>query len=206
MDQTRNSPDLSQIRGEVDDASRAAERKYSEELKKKGDALLKLWDSYELQERDLGALKDKVAFLEQEMLQKDSVIANLRAHTESKDTRLRDTEMDVISLKRFKEDSEPKTRSLEQQLRAADDRYTKVLKLWQATFESAKFWRKACEERDAWFDRHVGAFGDFKRAMDDREEMIARHRKEAAGLEIDEAARKALHDSAVKTAKVADRK
>jgi septal ring factor EnvC (AmiA/AmiB activator) len=182
---------MSAIRGEVDSASRLNEQKIRDELEKKQAALIKLWDSYELQERDISALKDRISFLEQELLQKDSIIANLRSHTESKDSRLRDTEIDLISMKRFKEESEPKIKNLEQQLRSADDRYAKVLKLWQATYESAKFWRKACEERDQWFDRHIGAFGDFKRAMDERDDMIARHRKEAASLEIDEAARRA---------------
>ncbi len=190
MDHMRQSPDMNSIRGEVDAASQANIQHTKDELAKKQAALVKLWDSYELQERDIAALKDRIAFIEQEMLQKDSIIANLKVHTESKDGRLRESEIEVISLKRATEVSEPKIKSLEAQFRAAEDRYAKVLKLWEASYESAKFWRKAAEDRDRWFDRHIGAFGDFKRALDEREEMLARHRKEAASLEIAETARK----------------
>lgn len=190
MDQMRPSSDMSSMRGEMDAASAANAQALKEELSKKQAALVKLWDSYEMQERDIAALKDRIAFMEQESLQKDSIIANLKVHTESKDGRLREHEMEIIALKRHKDESEPKIKSLEAQLRASEDRYAKVLKLWEASYEAAKFWRKSCEERDLWFDRHIGAFGDFKRALDERNEMLAKHRKEASALEIAESARK----------------
>jgi septal ring factor EnvC (AmiA/AmiB activator) len=195
MDQMRQGPDMSAMRGEMDAASQANLQQLKDELAKKQSALVKLWDSYEHQERDIAALKDRIAFLEQEMLQKDNIIMNLKMHTESKDGRLRETEMEAIALRRHKDESEPKIRSLETQLRAAEDRYAKVLKLWEASYESAKFWRKAAEDRDRWFDRHIGAFGDFKRAIDERDEMLKGHRKEAAALEIAENARKRAADS-----------
>ena len=188
MDQSR-SHDMNELRGEAGAASQANVQNLKDELAKKQSALVKLWDSYEHQERDLAALKDRIAFLEQEHLQKDNIIANLKVHTESKDGRLRESEIEVIALRRSKEENEPKVKSLESQLRAAEDRYAKVLKLWEASYESAKFWKKAAEDRDAWFDRHIGAFGDFKRALDERDDMIQRHRKEAASLEIAETAR-----------------
>ena len=193
MDQTR-SHDMNALRGEADAANQANAAALKDELAKKQSALVKLWDSYEHQERDLAALKDRIAFLEQEHLQKDNIIMNLKLHTENKDGRLRDSEMEVIALRRHKEEADPKLKSLESQLRGAEDRYAKVLKLWEASYESAKFWRKACEERDGWFDRHIGAFGDFKRALDERDDMLQRHRKEAASLEISETARKRSMD------------
>lgn len=193
MDQSR-SHDMNALRGEADAASQMNLQSLKDELAKKQSALVKLWDAYERQERDSAALKDRIAFLEQEQLQKDSIIANLKVHTESKDGRLRDSEIEVISLRRHKDESEPKLKSLEQQLRGAEDRYAKVLKLWEASYESAKFWKKAADDRDAWFDRHIGAFGDFKRALDERDDMIQRHRKEAASLEIAETARKRAMD------------
>ena len=190
MDPARSSPDMAASRGEAFEASHANTQQLKDELEKKKAALFKLWDSYEMQERDIAALKDRIAFLEQEHLQKDNIIQNLKVHTESKDGRLRDSEIEVIALRRHKDEADPKIKTLESQLRAAEDRYAKVLKLWEASYESAKFWRKSAEDRDAWFDRHIGAFGDFKRALDEREEMLMRHRKEAASLEIAETARK----------------
>ena len=190
MDPARSSPDMAASRGEALEASQANTQQLRDELEKKKAALFKLWDSYEMQERDIAALKDRIGFLEQEHLQKDNIIANLKVHTESKDGRLRDSEIEVIALRRHKEESEPKIKTLESQLRAAEDRYAKVLKLWEASYESAKFWKKAAEDRDAGFDRHIGAFGDFKRALDEREEMLMRHRKQAASLEIAENVRK----------------
>jgi septal ring factor EnvC (AmiA/AmiB activator) len=194
MDPARSSPDMAASRGEASDASHANVQQLRDELEKKKAALFKLWDSYEMQERDIAALKDRIAFLEQEHLQKDNIIQNLKVHTESKDGRLRESEIEVIALRRHKDESDPKIKTLESQLRAAEDRYAKVLKLWEASYESAKFWRKSAEDRDAWFDRHIGAFGDFKRALDEREEMLLRHRKEAASLEIAETARKRSMD------------
>lgn len=208
MDPIRPSPDMSQFRGEMDAAAMANAQQLKDELAKKQTALVKLWDSYEHQERDIAALKDRLAFLEQEMLQKDNIIANLKVHTEAKDGRLRESEIDVIALRRFKDENEPRMRSLESQLRASEDRYAKVLKLWEASYESAKFWRRACEERDQWFDRHVGAFETFKHALGERDDMLKRHRKESAALEIAESARKRALDTAdsgpLKTAKPAD--
>jgi hypothetical protein len=185
---------MNALRGEANAAAQMNVQSLKDELAKKQSALVKLWDAYERQERDTASLKDRIAILEQEHLQKDNIIANLKVHTESKDGRLRESEMEVINLKRHKDESEPKIRSLESQLRGAEDRYAKVLKLWEASYESAKFWRKAAEDRDAWFDRHIGAFGDFKRALDERDEMLVRHRKEAASLEIAETARKRSMD------------
>jgi hypothetical protein len=189
MDQMR-SHDVNAIRGEAAADAQANAQGMRDELAKKQSALVKLWDSYEMQEREISSLKDRIAFLEQEHLQKDNIIANLKVHAESKDGRLRESEIEVIALRRHREESEPKVRSLESQLRQAEDRYAKVLKLWEASYESAKFWKKAAEDRDHWFDRHIGAFGDFKRALDEREDMLQRHRKDAASLEIAETARK----------------
>src|SRR5258706_16400874 len=85
MDPARSSPDMAASRGEAFEASHANTQQLKDELEKKKAALFKLWDSYEMQERDIAALKDRIAFLEQEHLQKDNIIANLKVHTESKD-------------------------------------------------------------------------------------------------------------------------
>jgi len=191
MEQTGPPPDLSRIRESAAAASKMNEQQVRDELKRKDASLTKLWDAYEIQERDLEKLKERISYLENALASKENAIQTLKQFAEGRDGRARDTELELVEIKRFKDDAEPKIRSLESQLRASEERYTKVLRLWEATYETAQFWRKAAEERDSWFDRHIGAFGDFKRALDERETMLRKNRQEAEQLSIAERARKA---------------
>jgi septal ring factor EnvC (AmiA/AmiB activator) len=161
-----------------------------EDLKKAADKLQKLWDAYEMQERDVVKLKERISFLEQELLQKDSIVANIKAALEARDTRLREQEIELVTTKRSLEAAEPKVKSLESQLRGAESRYSNVLKLWQASYESARFWKKAHEEQNEWFESHLGLMGNLSRALDERQETLKRVRREAAALDIEEQARR----------------
>ncbi|HEX9710382.1 MAG TPA: hypothetical protein VGB42_10520 [Candidatus Thermoplasmatota archaeon] len=182
---------MAALRGEIDTAHRDSESRMREDLKKAADKLQKLWDAYEMQERDVVKLKERISFIEQELLQKDNIIANMRAALESRDTRLREEEIELVTARRSLESAEPKIKSLESQLRNAETRYSNVLKLWQASYESARFWKKAHEEQNEWFESHLGLVGNLSRALDERQDMLARVRRESAALDIEEQARRA---------------
>lgn len=189
------------LRGEMGSAHRDSESKMREDLKKAADKLQKLWDAYEMQERDVVKLKERISFLEQELLQKDNIVATLKATLEARDTRIREDEIELVTAKRSLETAEPKIKSLEQQLRGAENRYANVLKLWQASYESARFWKKAHEEQNEWFESHLGLVGNLSRALDERQEMLTRVRREASALDIEEQARRAALKDAEAAAK-----
>ncbi len=173
------------LRGDMGAAHRESESRLQEEKKKAEDRLKKLWDAYELQEREVVKLKEQVAFREQEILQKDHVIATLKTTLEARDTRLRDQDIELAGAKQKLETAEPKIKSLESQLRSAETRYNNVLKLWQASHESERFWKKAYEDQNEWFEGHLGLVGNLSRALDERQEMLNRVRREASTLDIE---------------------
>jgi chromosome segregation ATPase len=174
----------------VSTAHRDSEAKLKEDRQRAEDRLKKLWDAYEIQERDVVKLKERISFLEQELLQKDNIVATLKTTLEARDGRLREEELELVSAKRSLETAEPKIKSLESQLRNAETRYSNVLKLWQASYESARFWKKAHEDQNEWFEGHLGLVGNLSRALEERQEMLARVRREAATLDIEEEARR----------------
>jgi chromosome segregation ATPase len=184
------------LRGEIGSVSRDNEAKLQADLKKAADKLGKLWDAYEMQERDVVKLKERISFIEQELLQKDNIIATLKATMEARDNRLREQDIELTAAKRSLDAAEPKIRSLESQLRGAENRYSNVLKLWQASYESARFWKKAHEDQNEWFESHLGLVGNLSRALEERQDMLNLVRREAAKLDIqEEARRKALKES-----------
>ncbi len=182
--------DMAVTRSDFDASSKADAATLREALRKKQESLNKLWDAYEAQEREVVKLKEKLAHADGERLESESALTNLKMALEARDTRIREMDIELIRLRKFKEEAEPKVHSLEAQLRAAEDRYSKVFKLAEVVSEKAKYWQRGAEERDTWFDRHIGVFGEFKRALEERETMMSRLRAEASGLETQETLRR----------------
>ncbi len=182
--------DMTGARSDFDVSAKADAATLRETLRKKQESLNKLWDAYEAQEREVVKLKEKLSHAEAESLESESALTNLKMALEARDTRTRELDIELIRLRKFKEEAEPKVHSLEAQLRGAEDRYSKVFKLAEVVSEKAKYWQRGAEERDAWFDRHIGVFGEFKRALEERETMMSRLRTEAAGLETQETLRR----------------
>ena len=182
--------DMTGSRGDFDFSSKGDAAALRDNLRKKEESLKKLWDAYEAQERDISMLKEKLSHAEAATLEHDSSQTNLKLALEARDTRIREIEIELIRLRKFKEEGEPRVHSLEAQLRGAEDRYSKVFKLAEVVSEKAKYWQRGAQERDAWFDRHIGVFGEFKRALEERETLMARLRAEAAGLESQETLRR----------------
>lgn len=186
MEQMRRAPDVGDMRGEIDAGQRGNEQRLQDELNRTKSKLTKLWDAYEAQEKDVVRLKTQISTLEQELLQKDTINANLKQALEARDSRLRESDVELHGAKRSLESAEPKIKSLESQVRASEERYARVLRMWQATHEASRFWKKSYEALNEWFDRHIGLVGDLTRAMGERDDLIKNVRRESAGLEIEQ--------------------
>ena len=86
---------------------------YRREYEKEQERLTKLWDAYEIQERDFEQAKEKIKVLDDIVAEKERIILSLRQVAENRDAEIRDLEIKVSSLERENSSFEPKFKEME---------------------------------------------------------------------------------------------
>lgn len=145
---------------------------YKREYEKEQDRLTKLWDAYEIQEKDFEQAKEKIRVLEDVVAEKDRIIQSLRQVAENRDAEIRDLEVRVSSLERENASFEPKMKELERELKKQRDQFAKLYSLAEELDEELRYARKEIEIRDEWFRDHINVFSSMCNAIGSREEII----------------------------------
>jgi chromosome segregation ATPase len=145
---------------------------YRKEYEKEQGRLTKLWDAYEIQEKDLEQAKDKIKVLESVIQEKERIILSLRQVAENRDAEIRDMEVGITSLERAKAEFEPKMKELESDLKKQRDQFAKLYSLAEELDEELRYARKEIELRDEWFRDHINVFSSMCNAITSREDII----------------------------------
>ena len=143
-----------------------------EELRLAKERLMKLWDAYESQEKEMAAAMARIRELEEREKDKERVISTLRELVDSKDAELRKLEVKGTSLD--KESSEYRTRLQETTdlLNLEKNRYKKLYLLSQELELEVDKLTRDVETRDRWFRDNLSFLEEFPQRVNKRLEMI----------------------------------
>jgi chromosome segregation ATPase len=145
---------------------------YRKEFEREQERLAKLWDAYEIQEKDFEQAKDKIKVLEDIIAEKERIILSLRQVAENRDSEIRELEVKVDALEREKFEFEPKVKNLDNELRKQREQFAKLYSLAEELDEELRYTRKEIDIRDQWFRDHIMVFKSMCNALDSREEII----------------------------------
>jgi chromosome segregation ATPase len=145
---------------------------YRREYEKEQERLTKLWDAYEIQEKDFEQAKEKIKVMEDIIAEKERIILSLRQVAENRDAEIRDLEIRVSSLERENSSFEPKFKEMEKELKKQRDQFSKLYSLAEELDEELRYARKEIENRDDWFRDHINVFKGMCNAISSREDII----------------------------------
>ncbi len=143
------------------------------ELKQAKERLMKLWDAYETQERELKSAIGRVNDLEERQRDKERVIETLRELAESKDQELR--KLELMSSSSGKEVSDLRNRLDEanRQLELERSRFKKLFVLTQELESDVDRLGKELDERDRWFRDNSAMLEQFPSVLGKRLGMVS---------------------------------
>lgn len=144
----------------------------SSELELERQRLAKLWDAYEIQEKDLAQSQDKITGLERELEEKDRMIQTLKEVAEARDREIRELEVKVNSLEKEHSQCQPRILDAEDKLKTERARFAKLYSLSEELEEELKDTRKKLEVRDKWFNQNIDIIRNLQRAIDERDSML----------------------------------
>jgi chromosome segregation ATPase len=145
---------------------------YRREYEKEQERLAKLWDAYELQEKDFEQAKEKIKVLENIVEEKERIILSLRQVAENRDSEIRESEVRLTTLERANADFEPRLKELERENKRQKDQFAKLYSLAEELDEELRYTRRQVEDRDNWFRDHIQVFTGMCNAISAREDII----------------------------------
>lgn len=144
---------------------------------KERERLAKLWDAYELQEKDFTTAKDKIRALERELEEKDRISESLKQVAANRDGQLRELETRHASLEREKRDFEPRMTEMEKELGKQNEQFSKLYKLAEELDTDLQKAKREIEARDGWFRENVQVFNALCNSITSRERMVQEARE-----------------------------
>ena len=119
--------------------------------------LEKLWDAYELQEKDLNAALDRINFLEADIETKQTMIASLQELLAERDNKLRDMEIERQRQGKVEAEYEPRINVMEDTMNDQTEKYDRLLSITQEMEDELDLARKSLHARDSWFNLNVSS-------------------------------------------------
>jgi len=143
-----------------------------EELRLAKERLMKLWDAYESQEKEMAAAMARISDLEEKEKDKERIISTLRELVDSKDAELRKLEVKGSSLDKETSDCKVRLQETSDLLNLERNRYKKLYLLSQELEVEVDRLSKELETRDRWFRDNLSFFEELPQRMGKRVEMI----------------------------------
>ena len=135
--------------------------------------LAKLWDAYEIQERELAEAKEKIRVLEQELEEKVTMLDTLKGVIEARDKDVRDVEVKLAALEKMHSKCGGKTEEMGKELDRANERFTKLYAIAEEMENELKDVRKKLQLRDEWFKDNIDIIKRMVKSIEERESLIA---------------------------------
>lgn len=139
-----------------------------DELKKEQERLAKLWNAYEMQEKESGACKQKIAELEKTLADREIMIEGLNRAVAERDERIRSNEAKILAL----ESSETKMQELANKYEKEKERLEKLYLLSKELDTELANMKKEVEVRDRWFLGVEASFKKIAAGLGERSGMI----------------------------------
>jgi chromosome segregation ATPase len=145
---------------------------YRKEFERERQRLTQLYDAYELQEKELAGLKEKLSKQEEVLSQKEGVIRSLREVLAARDAENRELHIELTGLRTDKSTWEPRIKELEANMRLEQDRFGNLFKLAMDLDAELKEAKSQIDVRDRWYKKNILVMNNIKRAMDEHDQMI----------------------------------
>lgn len=136
--------------------------------------LLKLYDAYEAQEKELVNLKAEIEVLEKEIVEREIEKESLEALLSEKDNRIRDLELKATKSTKQVDFLEPELQKMEEKYSREKDRLGKVFGIAEELDNDLKLAVVEMKARDDWYVNHMALFEDLNKAIKERYELIER--------------------------------
>jgi len=145
-----------------------------DELKTAKERLMKLWDAYEAQEKEMAAAMARIRDLEEREKDKERIIETLRELVDTKDEELRKLEVKESSLGKESADYKERLKETMDSLALERSRYKKLYVLTQDLEAEVDRLTRELEVRDRWFRDNMSFFEELPTRVGKRLEMIPR--------------------------------
>jgi hypothetical protein len=137
-------------------------------ISKDQERLAKLWDAYEIQEKELELSMKKISTLESKISELDRVNDVMKKAMEDRDKEIRDLELKVISLEEENSKFTPQLTELTKLYQEEKDRYSKLFSITEELEEELENAKTENEIKDKWFDRNVGMLENLRESIVER--------------------------------------
>ncbi|MBN1390471.1 MAG: hypothetical protein JXA22_07510 [Candidatus Thermoplasmatota archaeon] len=144
-----------------------------EELRLAKERLMKLWDAYESQEKEMVAAMARIRDLEEKENDKERVISTLRELVDAKDSELRKLEVKGSSLDKETIDCRTRLQETTDLLNLEKNRYKKLYLLSRELEIDADRLSKELEVRDRWFRDNLSFLEELPQRLGRRLDMIS---------------------------------
>ena len=147
-------------------------RQLEERLSDETERLVKLYDAYEQQERDIVGLRAEIEVLEKEVIDKEIDREGLEQLLSEKDNRVRDLELDHAKATKRIEHLEPELEKMEEKYTREKDRLARVFEIAEELDGDLRLAVAEMKARDDWYVNHMQIFEDLNKAIKVRYDMI----------------------------------
>ena len=147
-------------------------RQLEDRLSDETERLVKLYDAYEQQERDIVGLRAEIEVLEKEVIDKEIDREGLEQLLSEKDNRVRDLELDHAKASKRIEHLEPELEKMEEKYTREKDRLARVFEIAEELDGDLRLSVAEMKARDDWYVSHMQIFEDLNRAIKTRYDMI----------------------------------
>ena len=147
-------------------------RQLEDRLSDETERLVKLYDAYEQQERDIVGLRAEIEVLEKEVIDKEIDREGLEQLLSEKDNRVRDLELDHAKATKRIEHLEPGLEKMEEKYTREKDRLARVFEIAEELDGDLRLAVAEMKARDDWYVSHMQIFEDLNKAIKVRYDMI----------------------------------
>lgn len=147
-------------------------RQLEDRLSDETERLVKLYDAYEQQERDIVGLRAEIEVLEKEVIDKEIDREGLEQLLSEKDNRVRDLELDHAKAAKRIEHLEPELEKMEEKYTREKDRLARVFEIAEELDGDLRLAVAEMKARDDWYVSHMQIFEDLNKAIKTRYDMI----------------------------------
>ncbi|MEE3083138.1 MAG: hypothetical protein VX320_03485 [Candidatus Thermoplasmatota archaeon] len=134
--------------------------------------LVKLYDAYEQQEKEIVGLRAEIQVLEKEVIDKEIERESMEHLSKQKDDRIHDLEMTATKAQKRVEHLEPELEKMEERFTREKDRLGKVFEIAEELDSDLRLAVAEMKARDDWYVSHMQVFEDLNRAIKTRYDMI----------------------------------
>ena len=151
-------------------------------LSKDQERLAKLWDAYEIQEKEFELSLKKIATMEHKIEELNRVNNVLKKAMEDRDKEIRDLELKVVTLEEQNSKYEPQVKEINRLYQEEKSRYAKLFTITEELEEELARAKKESEIKDKWFERNVGMLENLRESIVTRNKQLTEMEKEGIAL------------------------